>query len=268
MRIPSGKLTLLTVTMLLLAACTSQGSDIEAAVMPIEEILASDITIEPDPSGTAATLRVETAVPVACAVVYGVDEAFGSIATDDDMAGGAHSDHAPLLFGLEPDTEYRYVLQGSDAEGNLYRSRVMTFRTPAATDVELPGRNVAPEGEVVDVSSEFSAAFAASNAIDGDLATEWSTAGDGDDASITIDLGHTVDIVGVRLRTRQMSDGSAIIHSYTVTVDDAERLGPFEVGPDAAVVAFQTRARALRFDAAESTGGNTGAVEIEIYAAS
>ena len=260
------RLGVVPVVPVLLAGCTGQPADLAVEVLPIEEVLASEIVVEPDPSGTVATVRVETAIPVICAVVYGAGEDFGSIATDDDMAGGAHREHAPRMSGLEPATEYRYVLQGSDAHGNLYRSEVMTFLTPDATDAAPPGRNVAPQGAAVDVSSEFSDAFPGSNAIDGDLATEWSSAGDGDYASITIDLGRSVAIVGVRLRTREMSDGSAIIHTYTVTIEDGQPFGPFSVGPDSAVAELTAEGRRFRFDAAETSGGNTGAVEIEIYA--
>lgn len=253
---------LLAVLVLLLASCGS-GDGTGADVLAIEDILATEITVEPDPSGTVATLRVETEVPVVCAVVYGTDDGFGLIATDDDMAGGAHADHSPRLSGLRPDTEYRYRLQGSDADGNLYRSDVMTFRTPAADAASTPGENVAPGGEVAAVSSEFSDDFVARNAIDGDLATEWSTAGDGDDASLTVDLGRERSLVGARLRTRQMSDGSAMIRSYTVTVD-GQTFGPFEAG---GVATFDAEGSRVRFDAEETTGGNTGAVEIEIFAA-
>ena len=263
---PAPALLLVAVLAVLVAACAGD-SDAAADVRPIEEILTSEITVEPDPSGTVATLRVRTEIPVVCAVIYGVDDGFGAIATDDDMAGDAHRDHAPRLVGLEPDTEYRFVLQGSDAEGNLYRSEVMTFRTPEAAVAAAPGRNVAPEGTVAEVSSEFSDAFAAANAIDGEAATEWSSAGDGDDASITIDLGMPTEIIGARLRTRQMADGSAIIRSFTVTVDD-ETFGPFPADDGGGQLAeFEATGRRVRFDAAETTGGNTGAVEIEIYAA-
>ena len=165
---------------LVAAACTSPASR-EVEVRPIDEILASDLEITPDPSGTAATLTVETAVPVACAVIYGPDEDFGAIAVDQDMSAGAHREHAPLLTGLEPDTEYRYVLQGSDTAGRLYRSEVMTFTTPAAAR-GAPGTNVAPDATITGVSSEFSDGFAAELAIDDDLGTAWATAGDGDDA--------------------------------------------------------------------------------------
>lgn len=234
---------------------------------PIEPILASEITITPDPSGTFAILEVDTEIPVVCSVVYGTSEAFGLIATDDDMAGGAHEDHHPRMDGLSPDTTYRYRLQGSDAAGNLYQSDVMTFATPPAAEAEAPGENVAVGASVVGVSSEFSSSFAAANVVDGDPATEWSTAGDGDEASITIDLGRTVEVVGLGFRSREMTDGSSVIQEYTVTVDDGETLGPFPAGAGLSVAEVQFEGRILRFDAATTTGGNTGAVEIEVYAA-
>jgi hypothetical protein len=260
---------LLTVLVLLLAACGgSDGEAVDARVLPIDDVLASPIVVTPDPSGTSATLTVTTSIPLACAVVYGVDDDFGSIATDDDMDGGAHEDHAPTLLGLQPETEYRYVLQGSDAAGNLYRSDVFTFTTPAATELDRPGRNVAPTGAIVDVSSEFSGAFAAANAIDDDPGTEWSTAGDGDDASITIELPDPTDVVGFAIRSRSMGDGSSIVTSYQVTVDDGEVLGPFPAGADGLVIVeVATSGRRFRFDAVTTSGGNTGAVEIEIHAA-
>lgn len=257
---------LLTLTV---AACAGGDADGPSAeVLPIDDVLSSPIVVTPDPRGTSATLTVSTSVPMACAVVYGVDADLGSIATDADMAGGAHHDHAPVLLGLEPETEYRYVLQGSDAAGNLYRSEVLTFTTPAATEPERAGDNVAPTGTIVDVSSEFSGGFAAANAIDGDPATEWSTAGDGDDASITIELPGLTEVAGFAIRSRSMGDGSSIIGTYQITVDDGEVLGPFAASVDGlAVVEVTTSGRRFRFDAVTSSGGNTGAVEIEIHAA-
>ena len=164
----------------LLAAC-GNGADDTADIQPIDAILAADVDISVDPSGTTATLAVDTTIPVACAVIYGTDDTYGAIAVDNDMQGGAHHNHGPLLTGLEPDTEYQYILQGSDAAGTIYRSDPLTFRTPRATDNAF-GTNIAPTGTIIDVSSEFSDAFAATNAIDDNLATEWSTAGDGDSA--------------------------------------------------------------------------------------
>ena len=256
---------------LILLACSPTGPEagtVDVDVLPLDDVLDSSIVVTTDPSGTSAEVTLTTTVPLACAVIYGVGDDFGQVATDADMAGGALIDHAPVLLGLEPETEYRYVLQGSDAAGNLYRSEVLTFSTPAAEAMERPGRNVAPDGEVVAVSSEFSDTFAAGNAIDGDASSEWSSAGDGDDASITIELPETTDIVGFGVRSRSMGDGSSIIEDYEVNVDHAEVLGPFGAGADGLTTSeVSTRGQHLRFDATATTGGNTGAVEIEIYAA-
>lgn len=261
-----GRLTVLVgILAVVTAACTSGQPSSDVEVRPIEEILASDIEVTPDPSGTVANLTVATEVPVACAVIYGADETFGSIAVDQDMDGGAHRDHAPLLTGLQPDTEYRYLLQGSDTAGRLYRSQTMTFSTPPAAPSDQ-GTNVAAGATVSGVSSEFSDAFVAEQAIDGDLGTAWATAGDGDDAWIEIDLGTIVDLSAVRLRSRSMTDGTAIIEQYTVTVDGAEPLGPFDAGADEDDLAeLVVSGQRVRFDAVTTTGGNTGAVEIEVY---
>jgi hypothetical protein len=261
---------LLFSTALFLAACSpgagGGGADgVDQTVLPIEDVIDGDITITPDVSGDAAVLMVRTDVNMACAIVFGEDENLGRIATDDDMAGGAHQDHQVRMTGLEPDTEYTYRLQGSGEDGKLYRGELMTFRTAAASEVVTPGDDIAPQGEVVDVSSEFGDAFRAANAIDGDVTTEWSSDGDGDDASLAIDLGEEVDVVGVGFRTREMSDGTAIVRSYTVTVDDGETFGPFEVGSGLSVAEVGFTGRVLRFDTVETTGGNTGAVAIEVY---
>jgi hypothetical protein len=263
---PSPRSGLLVLLGLVLAACA--GGDVtDVAVRPIDDVLASPIVVTPDPSGSSATLTVTTSIPLACAVIYGPDETFGSIATDADMDGGAHTDHAPVLLGLESETEYRYVLQGSDANGMLYRSEVLTFTTPPAAAVDRPGDNVATSATVTAVSSEFSAAFAAGNAIDGDAATEWSSAGDGDDAWIELELPEPTALVGVGLRSRSMADGSSVIERFQVVVDGEQVLGPFDASADGpAVTELAVTARRVRVEAVTTTGGNTGVVEIELYA--
>lgn len=247
-----------------LGACSAEQD--EAVVHPAEDVIDGEITVTPDPSGTSATVTVTTTVNMACAVVYGTTEDLGDgIATDSDMSGGAHSDHAPVLTGLRPDTEYYLRVQGSGADGRLYRSDLVTFRTPAAEALERPGENAATDATVVAASSEFSEDFSAANAIDGDPATEWSTDGDGDDAWITIDLGEPVDVVGIGYRSREMTDGTSIVDSFTVTVDGEQTLGPFSAGTGLSVADVEFTGQRLRIDAVETTGGNTGAVEIEIY---
>ena len=255
--------SVLVAFVLALTACASSDAEGTAPVQPIEQILASDIAIAFDPSATTATLTVETAVPVACSVVFGVDDSFGAIAVDNDMQGGAHNAQGPLLAGLVPETQYKYVLQGSDASGTLYRSDVMTFMTPPATDTGF-GANIAAEATIRDFSSEFSDTFAAANAIDGNPATEWSTSGDGDAAWIELDLGQEEQVTAVAYRTRQMIDGSAITETFTITIDGTTH-GPFPTGSEPIALDNSATGRIVRIDVDQTTGGNTGATEIEIY---
>ena len=57
------------------------------------------------------------------------------------------------------------------------------------------------------MSSQWSSAYRATNAVDGKLSTEWASAGDGDRAFITIDFGRPRKITGIAFVTRAMSDG-------------------------------------------------------------
>ncbi|CAN5449627.1 hypothetical protein BH24CHL9_BH24CHL9_11870 [soil metagenome] len=268
-RAPGG-LAFLIVLLLGLVAVTDAADDAgtRAEILDRVELLdftaiqAGPLVLAPDPGGRSATMAIGTTTDVACAVVYGTDETFGSIATDADMGGGAHRDHEPVLSGLEPDTEYRYRVQGSDADGRLYVSETFSFRTPPAP-IGVAA-DVALGAGVVEVSSEFSAAYGAANARDGDPSTECSSAGDGDDAFITIDLGEERDIGAVAFVTRSMADGSSVTETFSVSVDGVEH-GPFPAGSEQVEVAL--RARVLRFDVVSSSGGNTGAVDIEVHAA-
>lgn len=223
---------------------------------PFSEIQASPISVAAGPSGRSAVLAVDTTIDVACSVIYGTDESFGLIAVDNDMDGGAHADHHPVLGGLEPDTEYFYRLQGTAPDGVIYVSEVMTFSTPP----EPVGGpiNLALDATVTGFSSEWSDAFAATNAFDGDATSEWSSRGDGDEAWVEIDLGSSQRIDEVEYRTRSMSDGTAITHNYEVRAD-GELLGEY---PADTLVTIERDARLLRFDVSSSSGGNTGAVEI------
>ena len=167
---------------------------------------------------------------------------------------------------------YFFQVQGSTADGTLYQSELDTFTVPevdagAATDTTAAtdlGQNLALSASITDVSSEFSDAWVAANAIDDDVSTEWSTSGDGDDAFITIDLGSPRDIGGVEFITRSMADGTAITTTYWVTVDDGNQLGPFAAGTpsETNLLPIEAVGQVLRFEAQDTTGGNTGAVEI------
>ena len=238
-------------------------------VRDIAEILVGDVEFDFDPAGNSAVVHLQTSLDVACAIAYGRTARLGSLATDTDMAGGAHSDHSPALLGLTPGTEYMYRLQGVGPSGELYQGDLMTFTFPVvdASGPASPGTNIALGATVLEVSSRFSDAFGGENAVDGDGSTEWSSRGDGDSAFIVIDLGSLKSVTGVGFRTRQMSDGSAITNSFTITVDSGETFGPFAAGPGLTYVAVEFTGRVIRFDVETSTGGNTGAVEVEVYGA-
>jgi hypothetical protein len=115
-------------------------------------------------------------------------------------------------------------------------------------------------------SSEFSAAFAAANAIDDDPATEWATKGDGDEGYLVVDLGAPRRVTGTEFITRSMADGSSVTDSYTVAVDGGERQGPFPAGSrrEPRTATLDVTGRVFRFDVEASSGGNVGALEVRI----
>lgn len=253
-----------------------QTSAQEARVRPLSDIAPRGAEIV-DISGESAIVRLTTAIPVACAAIYGVTTAYGQIATDSDMAGGAHSDHHPVLTGLKPDTLYNLRLQGVGPDGTLYVGPNMTFRTAKASPVGAKpiGRNVALlslGAKVRAVSSNYgggdnNSAFGANKAIDGESASQWSSNGDGDRAWIEIDLGKDTNVASVGFFTRTMGT-SAQISSFRV-IADGKPFGPFAV-PDAKAAYYfplAAKARILRFEVVSSSGGNTGAAEIEVFAA-
>ena len=124
---------------------------------------------------------------------------------------------------------------------------------------------------VVAVSSNFGrgnleSAYGADNALDGDPSTEWSSDGDGDSAWIEIALATRTNVTSLGFWTRTMGT-SAQISSFHVVTDTGSVIGPFTVDSAATVTFFETdfEATRLRFEVIESSGGNTGAIEIEVY---
>src|ERR1043166_3427148 len=90
-------------------------------VHPLAEILANGPRFT-DLTPNSVTVELDTRVPAVCAVVFGTTTAYGGIATDSDMAGGAHTMHHPTLRGLQPDTLYQLRMQGVAAGRSLYAS--------------------------------------------------------------------------------------------------------------------------------------------------
>lgn len=267
----NGKLVLLIVAGLALASCG--GNPAAPTIHTIQEVTAGDPPQVVDISDRDARLVFKSSIPLACSVVYGETTNYGGIATDQDMAGGAHSDHSPLITGLQPDTTYHFRVQGTDANGVLYASEDMTFHTlEASAEAEINYASLEAGAQVVDVSSNFGGAanderWGANGAIDGNRGSEWSSDGDGDDAYLTINLKAPIELEAVEVWSRSMSDGSSRVLSFTLTTDAGEVLGPFELSEADGAQRFEVQAEAkqLRFDVVESTGGNTGLVEFAAY---
>jgi len=242
--------------------------------LPVEPLLLDPLDAT-DITATSGAIRVGTTTDLSCVVVFGKDRNFGNLTLDQDMGLSAHRDHFLVMRGLKPDTEYFYRLQGSDPNGNFYASRIMSFRTSSATAADDLGVNVALANlgaRITKVSSNYgggdnSSTFGANNAIDGDPDTEWSSFGDGDAAFITVELADSVEVSGFGLWTRTMGS-SAQIGRFEVENEFGEVYGPFEI-PDASGIydfAAAGRGRTFTFRVVASSGGNTGVVEIAVYA--
>ena len=230
-----------------------------------------------DITARSARVAATTKVDIVCSVAYGPTREYGRLATDSDMAATGHQDHGPVLTGLLPDTEYHLTLGGIGPDGTVYRHKDITFRTKP----EAPGASVKPAGEnlallsngarVVGTSSNFgggdsSDSWGGNQAIDGDPATQWSTSGDGNNGWIEIELPQKTQVSGVGFWTRTMG-ASAQIYSFQVVSDNGDVRGPFQLEDAASVHYFSTEleAKRLRFEVVDSSGGNIGAVEIEVY---
>lgn len=261
-----------------LLAAAQPETDLEKALeaiefRPIEDILETDLIVSHFASDGTATLPIETRIPVACTLVYGTTPEFGKLTLDQDMAGGTHTTHNPLLTDLEPETTYYYRVQGVDDAGNIYVSQTMTFTTPPQEEATVENL-LSPElgAQILGVSSNWNGqpndgSFGILNAFDGSPNTAWSSNGDGNDAWVEIQLAQRSRIQQVEFWTRSMSDGTAQIFEFTVTTDSGETYGPFTLpDPDQPYVfEVEFEAETLRFDVTDSSGGNVGAVEIAVY---
>lgn len=241
-------------------------------VRPLEDVTESPEMIL-DITPNSARLNFIGTEPLACTVVYGTTTDFGSASIDSDMGGGAIIEHNPIMSGLEPDTEYFYRVQGSGLDGTFYIGEVGTFRTAPAPTGENPNLASTDRGaQIIGWSSAFGDAaldetWGAGMAFDGNPGTAWSSAGDGSDAWIEVELEGRARIDRVEFHTRAMSDGSAITHSFTVETGEGEVYGPFELEGTEQAYSFdvEIEAQTLRFSLMDTTGGNTGAVDIAVY---
>lgn len=227
-------------------------------------------------TATSAIVRFDTSRPTTCEVEYGADRAvIDQLAEDPSMVDETYSiEHEVPLVDLQPGTTYYYRGRATDAGSRTYRSGLDSFTTLPAGAARPPNvARIAAGAAVVAVSSNFGggdnqSTWGADNAFDGQMATEWATDGDGDDAFVTISLAEPTPLTGFGFRSRRMPDDSSIVTSVRLTLDGATELGPFDTPDHTTFYIFDfeaTSAQRVRFDAEASTGGNTGALEIELY---
>lgn len=266
--------TLLILASILIGCTPTPSATASTNFKRMEDILPFAPTFD-NITANSATVLATTNVPVVCAVTYGSTSAYGGIASDPEMNGGAVTDHRVPLTGLQSDTTYYARFQGVSADGTIYRSDEYTFHTlPAASNPNdnQPNLALAKNGAtIVSVSSNYGggandSSFGALNAIDGNPATQWSSNGDGDKAWIEIALAATTHVTRVGFWTRTMGT-SAQIQSFQIVTDKGQAIGPFTLSDANQIYYFDTdfTAKQLRFEVVKSSGGNTGAVEIEVY---
>jgi hypothetical protein len=244
----------------------------ERATLEFGEFRVEDI------AETRAVVRFDTSLPASGVVLYGssaddLDETATDIATEP---GGLSYAHEVPLEDLEPDTKYYWRAQAVDRDSTTLRSAVDAFVTLEGEAAEKAD-NVAllsAGAEVVEVSSNWAAedngsTYGANNAFDGKMATEWASDGDGDDAWVELDFGSIRTLESFAFRSRQMSDGSAIVREVELEFDDGEVRGPFETPDPTVRYAFPLTpalaAERVRIRAVKTSGGNTGAREIQFF---
>ena len=247
-------------------------SDRQVTVRPLETVTQTAAQIL-DITSDSARLHFVGTIPLACTVVFGTTTAFGDASVDLNMNGGAIVEHNPVMLHLQPDTDYYYRLQGSGEDGTLYIGEIGTFRTLPASSAPVANLLSPQRGaEVLGVSSNYGnqpndGTWGILNAFDGNPNTAWASNGDGDNAWFEVRLGQRSHIKQIAFQSRSMNDGSSQVRSFTVTTDDGQTYGPFTLPDSAQTYTFDTdfEASTLRFDVVDSTGGNTGAIDVAVY---
>jgi hypothetical protein len=230
---------------------------------------------------SSAIIRFETSVAAYGEVEYGLmQDALDSVVSEPTAGAGSIYilEHEVPLVGLLPSITYFCRARATAPGGVMSRSELSRFSTLGVDPMPTDPINVAQLSAgavVVSTSSNYGGAaqnepWGGNQAIDGDLSTEWATAGDGDAASLTIDLGQERTIVAVGYRGRQMFDGTGVVTSIQVVFDGENIAGPFATPDPAQVYRFDliepVTTRTARFEAVTSSGGLTGARELQLFA--
>jgi len=251
----------------LVGACDGDPGPIEFSNLRVEEL-----------GSYRAVIRFETSRESTCHVLFGASpDALDSSATDPSMEPGTHViEHEVPLEDLAPDTLYYFAAQAIDRDENEYLSDTDDLTTAAGTPVdEMTNVALVSAGvQIAQVSSNYAglpneSGWGANNAIDGRMTTEWSSDGDGDAAFLELDLGAPRVVQFIGFRSRKMEDGTSIVEKFELLVDGETVLGPYEtLDPDVRYVieldepvSMQT----VRMSAVETTGGNTGLKELQLF---
>jgi hypothetical protein len=229
-------------------------------------------------------LRFTTSVPSSCEALYGTaEDALDNRATDPDMPEGQLAvDHQVPLEDLAAATRYFWRARAVDANGETYTSKLGDFTTLTATqpdDLSAALQNVALAehgASVTGVSSNFGngdndSTWGVNHVLDGQMSTEWATQGDGDDAWFSLDFGQERGISRFGFRSRKMSDGTSIIKSVQLFFGDSQTaVGPLATPDPDELYIFDfnspVKARTVRLEVLTSSGGNTGAKEVQFFA--
>ena len=247
---------------------TGTSSDVDFLQLRVEEI-----------SATRAVVRFATSEPTTCEAEYGTTpDALVLSATDPTMGEDPYGiDHNVPLEDLTPGTTYYYRARASTEDERTFFSGVQEFTTLEAPLSSSANIALLTAGtQVAEVSSNFGGAtndatWGANNAFDGLMTTEWATNGDGDAAAVSIEFGGERAISGFGFRSREMPDGSSIILQVRLVFEPgAVVLGPFETPDPKEFYRFNFEesitAQSVRIEAVATTGGNTGAREIQFFA--
>ena len=265
---------------------TGCGSDstVQSTADITQQVEFLNLRVEEISSGRAVA-RFTTSLPTTCEVEYGLASSdLNLVAQDPTMGPVEYSlDHDVPLEGLVADTPYFWRARGTTEDAMTFFSDTLSFRTEASsTTMDAALVNVAhlDQGTIVmSVSSNFGGArndqtWGASKAVDGEMSSEWATNGDGDAASLTLDLGSDRSLSSFGFRSRRMPDGSSIITRVRLVINEgavegATIIGPFDTPDPDVLYRFDLEppvsTRVITIEAVTTTGGNTGAREIQLF---
>ena len=236
---------------------------------PMEPLEFGDITVD-ELAGTRGVVRFTTSRPVKCRLELGsTADVLDRYFTDPELEPNALvTEHRIPVENLFPNTKYFFRARVTDELDVITATPLQEFRTPVAPVSRLKNVALTTEGTtVVSVSSSKSDAFSAVRALDDDFVTEWATNGEGDAARLELDLGQTRRLTAFAFRSRSRTDGTAIITRVGLSLDGAAEQ-VFDTPDHRQLYLFTlpaaVDARRVVVRAVASTGGDTGAKEVQL----